>query len=124
MQVKTKVHFSNDSGRSDYDVVDYLIRTPEEASGSTDGYSPSSGQPVPRISAAEVEKAHQSREFIELCINDCHGSAKWRCRISDAYQDCVESVDCMTRIAVSQTVDWVLDFRLCHGWYDAWERGT
>lgn len=30
LQVKTKVHFTDDSGRSDYTVVDYLIRAPEE----------------------------------------------------------------------------------------------
>ncbi|GLR92361.1 hypothetical protein GCM10007857_90890 [Bradyrhizobium iriomotense] len=32
MRVKTKVHFTDDSGRSDYTFVEYLVRVPEEAS--------------------------------------------------------------------------------------------
>lgn len=39
LQVRTKVHFTDGSGRSDYTFVDYLIRAPEEAYRKSD-YSP------------------------------------------------------------------------------------
>ncbi len=39
LQVRTKVHFTDDSGRSDYTFVDYFIRVPEEAYRKS-AYSP------------------------------------------------------------------------------------